>query len=295
MATTDLPLPNLTIQQLEYLDAVLRSPTWAAAADELGVTPSALSQGLAELERRVGVPLFDREGRRRVLRPQAAEAARFATEVLARTRELARWADQSRSGRAGALRVGMIDAAAVTHFADALRSWRDRHATVDLHLVVAPSGHLLDELVAAHLDVVVCVAPPHGRSGISTTHLLDEPLRVYAPAGRRAGPAAQWGPWVTYPAESHTRAAIDTALRRAGAPRNVVAESNQPDVLCEMVRLGLGWSVLPIAQAEADPRPLVPARRTPLLHRRLIAARRDGAAPDPLEDALLHSLRAAHT
>jgi len=59
--------PNLTVQQLDYLVTVVDAPTWADAAARLGVTPSALSQGLAELERRVGVPLFERDGRRRVL------------------------------------------------------------------------------------------------------------------------------------------------------------------------------------------------------------------------------------
>ena len=44
-------LPNLTVQQLDYLVAVVDAPTWADAAARLGVTPSALSQGLAEFER----------------------------------------------------------------------------------------------------------------------------------------------------------------------------------------------------------------------------------------------------
>ena len=66
-----LALPDLSIRQLEYLVAIAEQPTWADAAAHVGVTPSALSQGLAELERRVGVPLFAREGRRRILHPSA--------------------------------------------------------------------------------------------------------------------------------------------------------------------------------------------------------------------------------
>ena len=66
-------LPNLTVQQLEYLVAAADAPTRAAAAAGLGVTPSALTQGLAELERRVGLPLFERRGRQTLLRPDAAE------------------------------------------------------------------------------------------------------------------------------------------------------------------------------------------------------------------------------
>ena len=47
----DPRLPNLTVQQLEYLVAAAASLTRAAAATGLGVTPSALTQGLADLPR----------------------------------------------------------------------------------------------------------------------------------------------------------------------------------------------------------------------------------------------------
>ncbi|MBP7596286.1 MAG: LysR family transcriptional regulator, partial [Candidatus Microthrix sp.] len=50
-----------------YLRAAARAPSWTEAAAQLGVTQSALSQGIAELERRLGITLFERLGRRRVL------------------------------------------------------------------------------------------------------------------------------------------------------------------------------------------------------------------------------------
>ena len=91
-----------------------------------------------------------------------------------------------------------------------------------------------------------------------------------------------------FPRNAHTRAGIEAALRRRGAPLEVVAESHQPEVLCEMVRLGLGWSVLPVVQAEWGEQPLV--RCEILARRRLAIARRAGAAPHPagllLEKAL---------
>lgn len=49
------PLLNLTVQQLAYLVAVADHETFSEAASSLGVTTSALSQGLAELERRLGL------------------------------------------------------------------------------------------------------------------------------------------------------------------------------------------------------------------------------------------------
>tara|TARA_Y100001949_G_scaffold132953_1_gene114489 strand:+ start:368 stop:1243 length:876 start_codon:yes stop_codon:yes gene_type:complete len=282
----DPTLPNLTVQQLEYMVAAAASPTRAAAAAGLGVTPSALTQGLAELERRVGVPLFERHGRQTRLRPQAAEVLAHARRVVAETRDLARWAETRRSGSAGTVRLGTIDAVAVYHRADAIRRHQRVSPDLDLRLTVAPSGALLDSLRVGDLDLVVCVESADPPVGIDTVICLEEPLHAYAPDGAAVGAPATWGPWVTYPDGSHTRSVIAAGLIAVGAPFEVVAESNQPDVLREMVRLGMGWAVLPEAQAEAGVESLERVRRLPIGVRRLVVARRSGAPPDAAVEAL---------
>ena len=282
----DPTLPNLTVQQLEYMVAAAASPTRAAAAAGLGVTPSALSQGLAELERRVGVPLFERHGRQTRLRPQAAEVLAHARRVVAETRDLARWAETRRSGSAGTVRLGTIDAVAVYHRADAIRRHQRVSPDLDLRLTVAPSGALLDSLRVGDLDLVVCVESADPPVGIDTVICLEEPLHAYAPDGAAVGTPATWGPWVTYPDGSHTRSVIAAGLIAVGAPFEVVAESNQPDVLREMVRLGMGWAVLPETQAEAGVESLERVRRLPIGVRRLVVARRSGAPPDAAVEAL---------
>jgi len=282
----DPTLPNLTVQQLEYMVAAAASPTRAAAAAGLGVTPSALTQGLAELERRVGVPLFERHGRQTRLRPQAAEVLAHARRVVAETRDLTRWAETRRSGSAGTVRLGTIDAVAVHHRADAIRRHRRVSPDLDLRLTVAPSGALLDSLRVGDLDLVVCVESADPPVGIDTVICLEEPLHAYAPDGAAVGAPATWGPWVTYPDGSHTRSVIAAGLMAVGSPFEVVAESNQPDVLREMVRLGMGWAVLPEAQAEAGVESLERVRRLPIGVRRLVVARRSGAPPDAAVEAL---------
>ncbi len=284
-------LPDLSIRQLEYLLAVAKSPTWATAADRVGVSASALSQGLAELERRVGVPLFDRHGRRRSIRPAAEPVLAHARQVVSITGDLARWAERTRSGNQGTLRLGMIDVAAINHYPELLRSFRADHPDVAFHLRVAPSGDLLAQLGSGQLDLVVCVEPRSAIEGIATEPLLTEKLGIYRPDGKRAGPPSSWGPWVLFPDGSQTRMVIAEALRTAGAPMEVVAESHQPDVLREMVLLGLGWTVLPVAQAADGPRPL--ARGRILTTRRLATAIRSGAVVDPAVEALRRALLAA--
>jgi DNA-binding transcriptional LysR family regulator len=281
-------LPDLSIRQLEYLVAVDEAASWAKAAEIVGVSPSALSQGLAELERRLGVPLFDRESRRRQLRPAAVPVVAHARQVLGLTADLARWADRLKRGSVGRVRVGMIDAAAVVHYPDRLRSFREAHPDIELLVRVAPSASLLKLLAAGHLDLAVCVAPPRALPGIETRVVLTETLSVYAPPGCGIGVPSTWGPWVLYPAGSHTRHVVASELRRLGAPLDVVAESHQPEVLREMVRFGAGWTVLPSAQAEDGPRGLAPGR--PLTTRQLVVATRVSAVRDPAVALLVEQL-----
>lgn len=285
-----LQLPDLSIRQLEYLVAVDESPTWARAAAVVGVSPSALSQGLAELERRLGVALFDRESRRRALRPSAAPVVAHARQVLGLTADLARWADRLRQGTSGRVRLGMIDAAAVVHFPDHLQAFRAAHGDIELLVRVAPSAALLKLLTAGHLDLAVCVEPPRPIPGVTVRRLQTESLSVYGPQGRKIGPPRTWGPWVLFPAGSHTRSVVVAELRRLGAPLEVVAESHQPEVLREMVRLGVGWTVLPSAQAEEGHRALREGR--PVAVRQLVVAVRTSAIRDPAVDHLVRHLEA---
>ena len=286
----DPTLPNLTVQQLEYLVAAAGSPTRAAAAASLSVTPSALTQGLAELERRVGVPLFERHGRHTRPRPQATEVLAHARRVVAETRDLARWAEAQRTGRAGVVRLGTIDVVAVHYRAEVIRRHRRDVPGLDLRLTVAPSGVLLDALLVGDLDLVVCVEPTGLIAAVTTLPCLDEPIYAYAPDGVQAGPPEEWGPWVTYPQGSHTREVIAAGLAAIGAPFTVVAESNQPEVLREMVRFGMGWAVLSEAQAESGAEPLARIRRRPVGTRRLVVARRADVVADAAVDALAGAL-----
>ncbi|MCP5025533.1 MAG: LysR family transcriptional regulator [Actinomycetia bacterium] len=279
-------LPDLSIRQLEYLVAVSESSTWAVAAQSVGVSPSALSQGLAELERRLGIALFEREGRRRVMRPEASVVLAHARRVVGLTGDLTRWAERVRQGQEGAVRVGMIDAAAVVHFPEVLRDFRTRRADLELGVTVGPSATLFADLVAGRLDLVVGVDPPEPVPGVELEPLLVEALAVIAPPGVPIGAPETWGPWILFPEGSHTRSTIEDELAARGATMVLTAESHQPEVLEAMVELDLGWTVLPVSEARAQE----PATGPVIGHRQLVAAVRSGSPLSPAVEALLADL-----
>lgn len=259
--------------QLAYLVAALDHGGWTDAASALGVSTSAFSQGIAELERRLGIALFTKDGRNRVPTLEGESAAMYARAVLGELEGLDRWASEVKSGDIGQIRAGMIDTAAIHHFGETLVRFRSIHPGISVQLDVRPSAALLDDLRAGELDVVVSVRPSE-TEGLDLHPLVREPLYIYAPPGITIGAPETWGPWVGFPAGSRTRALVSRELRRRGATVDVIAESSQPAVLCEMVRLGMGWTALSAVDAEREPHALQRAIQQPVAERELTLARR---------------------
>lgn len=281
-------LPEISIRQLEYLVATADASTWANAADAVGVSPPALSQGIAELERRLGVELFEQQGRRRVLRHDADAVVEHARRMLALAGDLARWADEYRHASRGRVRLGMIDIAAVSYYPELVRRYRNDHAEVDFRLTVGPSAQLLQKLSDGVLDVVVCVQPSTHPFGTIVEPLRDDPMFIIAPPGVEVGAATEWGPWVMFPDGSHTRGRVTDQLIAAGARTDVVAESHQPEVLAEMVQMGIGWAVLPVPD---DARFGDAVIGPELFQRRLVLVTRDDSIPSPAGTSLIEAFR----
>jgi DNA-binding transcriptional LysR family regulator len=273
-------LPNLTVHQLVYVQAALRARSWTDAATELGVTQSALSQALAEVERRLGVALFDRRGRSRVATVSGEAVAMFATDTIAAIDDLIGRLAEIEDGSRGTLRVGMIDTAALGLLAEPLRTFRETHPNVRTTLLVEPSVPLTNRVRLGELDVAAVVVPnasfDNDPSAFSSTPIFNEPIYVYAPpsTSRRA---STWGPWVSYPADSQSRKLIEAALLARNKTFVVEAESSNPDVLRQMVRLGVGWCALPASVAESGSHPLQRYVAEPIAHRQIALLRRRNA------------------
>jgi len=197
---------------------------------------------------------------------------------------------QRAGGDAGSLRVGMIDAASLYVLPEVIRDYRAAHPRVELHLRVDTSAALVAALRAFELDVVFAIGPAD--ADFLGIEVLREPLHLYAPPGAvdASTPPAD-AEWALYEPGSRTRAIIDAGLARLGIRPRLSLESANPQVLRQMVELGLGWSVLPPGVAEgADVAHVVSAaKRGPRVAERVLVAMRRASAPeDPRVDALLH-------
>ena len=273
------PRPSsLHLQQLLYLREVDRHGSLTRAAEQLEMTQSALSHSLRQLERRLGVTLFDGAGRGRALSQDGREVLRFAERVLAEAADLDERLRGGLSGTRGRLVVGAVDAAALHVLPEAVRAYRRAHPGVQLTLAVESSSVLLRRLRAFELDLAFVIGPVEEE--LAPTEIRRDPLHIYAPPG--PWQELDEAEWILYPAGSRTRRIIDEGLARLGISPRVSIESNNPEVLRQLVSLGFGWSVLPPAVAESDGgRKMEYARGVQVAELPLIAARPPSRASEP--------------
>jgi DNA-binding transcriptional LysR family regulator len=267
----------LTIRLLRALVTVAREDTFTAAADDLGITQSALSQAMARFETITGAPLFAAEGRTRRLTALGELVADRARTILGMADALSRDVAGLQSGETGRLTVGMIDAVALYLSPDAVTRIKRAHPGAEIGVRVGASTELIDRLLTHELDLVIVVAPVH--DGLASRLLVEEPLHVYhAPEPSDA--------WVLYPSTSHTRAAIDAGLAAAGIVPDVIAESSNPSVLSRLAVLEGAATVLPPTVASSEPGLVDDG---PIAHREVHAVWRPGEL-GPLAEALLREL-----
>src|SRR2546430_1060300 len=100
-----MPLARLTPRQLETFVAVAETRSFSLAAERLGLTPSAVSQLIAELESVVGFRLFDRTTRKVAPSSAGREFLGPAESALRHLRLAESAAEDVKSRAAGIVRI----------------------------------------------------------------------------------------------------------------------------------------------------------------------------------------------
>lgn len=174
-------------RRLRFLLAVARYGGVLAAADELAVTPSAVSQQITKLERETGRALLRRAPSGSVLTPAGlalAEAAEDVERALAVARSRL---EETAEMVTGSVRIGGFQSFLASVLAPALADWRARYPALRFETMEADEPDLMRALrtgsldaVAVELDAGESHAPPRGMTDLP---LLDEPWKLVVPSG----------------------------------------------------------------------------------------------------------------
>ncbi|MFF4615269.1 LysR family transcriptional regulator [Nonomuraea jabiensis] len=239
---------------LATLEAVVRLGSFAAAAEELGYTQGAVSQQIADLERRAGLRLLDRRPVRLTAAGAVllrAEAAVRAAMTRART-EL----EALDAGLSGEVRLGAFVSAASGIVPPALAAFRRACPGVRVTLSQYETGDAYQRLLRGDLDLAVTFdyswfpLPPS--PGLRRSLIGRDPVMVALPArhvlaGRASLSLADLAgeAWIGTPVTGPQLGPLAELARSAGFRSRLAFEGDDFRTVLQLVAQELGIAVLP--------------------------------------------------
>ncbi|MFJ7905996.1 LysR family transcriptional regulator [Kitasatospora sp. NPDC096204] len=280
---------DVNLAQLRALVAVSDTGGFGAAADELGISQSAVSHAVAALERALGAPVLWRGSpcRATPLGEQVLPHARTAVASAAAVRTIAA---RHSGGLTGTIRLAAPTTVCQALLPGLLKDWRAAHPQLTVRVFEGEDDELPVWLEAGMVDAAVLMdagrLPPGAVAlGADSMHVLlrrDHPL-----AGEPTVHVAELEDDDFLLSEGGCERYVREAYRRAGVrftPRHRIRDLN---TLIGMVHAGVGVSVMPALALTMLPADCVLIPIRPAVHRTLTLTGPSGRPWSPAVSGLL--------
>lgn len=139
--------------RLKYAVTVGRLSSFSRAADAVGISQSAVTKAIADLEHRVGYPIFLRTPRGAIPTAEGREFLDRAARILADTEELLADGERRENPYKGPLRVGLFPGSIEWLFAEPITALLKRHPAICLEILTGNSERGVQLLARGDVDV----------------------------------------------------------------------------------------------------------------------------------------------
>lgn len=282
-------LNRLTLKQLRAFVAVYRHGKLAAAADELGVTDSAVSVMIRQIESSLDIRLFDRTTRSLESTPAAREIIGLAQRILRDLETLGTSAREITSGARGRVHFAAAPTIAAALLPDVVRRFSREYQNIQIVLDDCAPNQLLTLLDTGQVEFAIGPTPT-GTVAYDCIALLEDRFCVVCAADhpfanrdeltwkdiakeRVIAFRSGYGVWQV----------IDRTAVRAGVELNVAHEADFVGTMVWMAEVGLGVAILPLAltrQYVHEPIVVVPLK-DPVLKRTISLITKRGRSLSP--------------
>jgi DNA-binding transcriptional LysR family regulator len=242
---------------LRTLVEVTRLGSFAAAANRLGYTASAVSQQMSALERDTGVDLFQRSARSIHPTEAALVMTRHAAKVLTDIEALMAAASRTHDSTSQELRLGIFPSLATYVLPRILQNPKWKDLGIDLRVSVAEPSQTIQGLrTGGELDVALVYQV--GQSGLAWPHTVnrqwigDDDFRVVLPAAwgfrtdaKVAADHLSDMPWIVHHPGTSDATVIERLFASCNLHPRVVAYSDDFHASLEMAAAGLGAALVP--------------------------------------------------
>jgi DNA-binding transcriptional LysR family regulator len=244
----------MNLKQIETFLWIARLGGFAAAAERLNATQSAISARIQELEQTLGVKLFERGRRAAHLTAKGQELVSMAEALMEQVRRIESSIGQPESVT-GILRLGVADLIAMTWLSDFVREMSGRYPMLKLDLRIGLAKELIERLRAGDLDLVLAPgetwlfefeAVPLGASEFLWMVHRDLPMPDHALTPKDL---QNW-PIITLSQEAYHHRIVSQWFRDNNASGRNFIECNSIGVIIQLTLSGLGVGLVPRACVE---------------------------------------------
>lgn len=235
--------------------AVAEELHFGRAAQRLNMTQPPVTQAIAQLEKTLGVVLFDRTRRRVALTPAAEALLPDVRELLARAQALPQRARAAAAGQVGRVRIGFVSTVGFEKLPDWVREFRQLCPEVALELVEATGDVQLEAFARGEIDAGLMLhSPGAAPPGLARLAVSEEPLTLALPARHALARARKVElaqvldePLVIFPRRivPSLHDAIFALYHAAGRVPQLAQEAIQMQTIVNLVSGGIGVAWVP--------------------------------------------------
>jgi DNA-binding transcriptional LysR family regulator len=246
----------LNTARLQVLLEIARHGSIVAAAEQLRLSPSAVSHQLSRLEEEVGVALVERGPRSLRLTAAGHRLSEYAQQIADLVSSARDELSAHGEGERGLLRIGFFATAGAQLLPRALSSFTHDHPQVELALILGQPHELLPKLNRGELDLVVVFEHPldpwpDDPSSHVVPLMVDPQLVVLPPNHRLASrarlrlPDLAGDPWITTLGTNTEISVLERVARAEGFRPHIRCRSDHYEVVLGLVRAGVGVALVP--------------------------------------------------
>jgi len=239
----------MELARLRVFQAVADEGSFSRAARALFLSQPAVTQHIQALEAELGVPLFDRLGRRIALTPAGQSLAQHVPQIMGLVRAAEVAAREAGGEASRTLRLGVSETLATYVLPPLLRDLQQRLPSIELRLCVGDSADLLVSLLNNTVELAFWLREA-AHPQLEQLELASEPLVWVLPADDPLASAPSLPPGafggrqlILRARNSATRRVIQALLERAAAFPSDVLEMDNLEAIKRSVEVGLGVSI----------------------------------------------------
>ncbi len=237
-----------SIKTLKNFLAITRHKSVAAAAREIGLTAAAAGQQIQQLEKEIGLELFDRTKRSLSLNTHGRSLIEPIQEIVARYEGLGA---NLKSDLSGTIVLGALVSTLMGAFGKTLNELKQNFPSLEIKLIAGLSSDFLNQVLEGSLDAAIVTESPYTLpQNVQWTELYKEPMILIKPAHtshklRKSKPPTQDLPFIRFERNTWTGHLVDQTIKANKLSIQEGMELNSVEAIIELVRQGLGYSIVP--------------------------------------------------